>query len=98
MPSGQVRTSCAPIISRKPEVQMRQCATNSDVANAERTRRTVHFRFEPVEALCGLEAKCRQVCLGLRLAWTAHLSQPEYDDLHQPPAQPLPPQRLPPQL
>src|SRR5258707_12511180 len=98
MPSGQVRTSCAPIISRKPEVQMRQCATNSDVANAERTRRTVHFRFEPVEALCGLEAKRRQVCPGLRLAWTAHFSEAEYDDLHQAVAEGLAPQRLPAQI
>ncbi len=63
---------------------MRQCATNRDVANAERTRRTVRFSFEPVEALCGLEAKRRQVFLGLSLPRTAHLSEAEYDDLHQP--------------
>ncbi len=98
MPSGQVRASCTPIISRKPEVQMRQGATNSDVANGERTRRTVRFRFEPVKALCGLEAKRGQVCLGLRLAWTAHLSEAEYDDLHQAVTEGLAPQRLPAQI
>src|SRR5580700_2564741 len=98
MPSGQARTSRAPIVSRKPEIEMCECAPDSDVANAERARRTVGFSFEPVEALCGLEPKPRQVLLGLRLAGTVHLSEAQHNDVHQAIAQGLAPQRLPAQI